>query len=82
MVFAPKAAPSPAQPDPRALRHARATGRGIYPDLLQMDLSAEMRTALMELRSSNTEGEFRSDRFEKAGRVAALCAHHGVVLSG
>ena len=47
-----------------------------------MDLSAEMRTALTELRDSTAGGEVREDTFEKAGRVAALCAEEGVTLSG
>ena len=55
---------------------------GIYPDLLLMDLSAEMRTALTELRDSTTGGEIRSETFARAGNVAELCARNGVVLSG
>lgn len=57
---------------------------GVYPDLLRMDLSAEMRTALTEQNSgrSRTGGEIRSDTFTKARKVAALCAENGVVLSG
>lgn len=66
----------------QALADAKGENAGIYPDLLRMDLSTEMRTALTELRDSTTGGEIRSDTFEKAGKVAALCAQSGVVLSG
>ena len=40
-----------------------------------------MHTALTELRDSTTGSEIRSDRFPKAGKVAALCAQQGVILS-
>jgi hypothetical protein len=41
-----------------------------------------MRGALTELQHSTTGGEIRSDTLPKAGKVAALCAQSGVVLSG
>ena len=66
----------------QVLQALKGENVGIYPDLLRMDLSAEMRTALTELRDSTTGSEIRSDTFTRAGKVAALCAQNGVVLSG
>ena len=66
----------------QALADAKGGNADIYPDLLRMNLSAGMRTALTELRDSTTGSEIRSDTFAKAGKVAALCAQEGVVLSG
>jgi hypothetical protein len=66
----------------QVIRALEGENVGIYPDLLRMDLSAEMRTALTELRDSTTGGEIRGDTFARAGKVAALCAQNGVVLSG
>lgn len=66
----------------QVLQALKGENVGVYPDLLRMDLSAEMRTALTELRDSTIGGEIRSDTFTTAGKVAALCAENGVVLSG
>ena len=66
----------------QTLQALKGENVGVYPDLLRMDLSAEMRTALTELRDSTTGGEIRGDTFARAGKVAALCAQNGVVLSG
>ena len=65
----------------QVLQALKGENVGIYPDLLRMDLSAEIRTALTELRDSTTGGEIRSDTFARAGKVAGLCAQNGVVLS-
>ena len=66
----------------QVLQALKGENVGIYPDLLRMDLSPEMRTALTELRGSTPGGEIRSDTFARAGQVAALCAQNGVSLSG
>ncbi len=66
----------------QALAGAKGEDPDIYTALLEMDLSSEMRTALTELRDSTKGGELRSDTFEKAGKLAGLCAAQGVVLSG
>ena len=66
----------------QVLQALKGENVGIYPDLLRMDLSAEMRTALTELRDSTTGAEIRGDTFARAAKVAALCAQNGVVLSG
>ncbi len=55
-----------------------ADGRGenpdIYTDLLKMDLSSEMRTALIKLRDSTRGGELQSDTFEKGRRSLRLAS--------
>ncbi|MGH9152587.1 MAG: hypothetical protein ACRD03_09360 [Acidimicrobiales bacterium] len=65
-----------------ALNAARGEDAGIYADLYKKDLSGEMRTALQDLERSTAGDQVAHDTFEKAGKVAALCAAKGVVLSG
>ena len=66
----------------QALADAKGENAEIYADLLKMNLSGEMRAALIDLRDSTKGGEVAPDTFEKAGKVAGLCAAQGVVLSG
>jgi hypothetical protein len=66
----------------QTLKDAEGENPDIYRDLLRMDLSADMRTALTELRDSTAGDEVREDTFEKARRVDALCTQKGVILSG
>ncbi|MGH8952764.1 MAG: hypothetical protein ACRDX9_15260 [Acidimicrobiia bacterium] len=66
----------------QALADAKGEDAEIYVDLLKMNLSDEMRTALIDLRESTKRGDLQADTFEKAGKVAGLCAAQGVVLSG
>lgn len=66
----------------QALADAKGSVPDIYGDLYKKDLSGELRTALKDLEKSSEGDEIRPDTFEKAGKVAALCTAHGVVLPG
>lgn len=66
----------------QALADARGNVPDIYGDLYRKNISRELRGALQDLEQSSAGDEIGPDTFEKAGKVAALCAAEGVVLSG